>query len=77
VSDRERFLNHINGRFVEPQSGLYLPVWEPATGQQYAEVAASNRADVDAACEAALRASRACELGKPYPPSGAAKSSTP
>jgi aminomuconate-semialdehyde/2-hydroxymuconate-6-semialdehyde dehydrogenase len=31
-------------------------VFEPSTGQQYAEVAASNRADVDAACAAAERA---------------------
>ena len=58
MSDRERFLNFIDGRFVPSASGSYLPVFEPATGQQYAEVAASNRSDVSAACEAAERASR-------------------
>jgi aminomuconate-semialdehyde/2-hydroxymuconate-6-semialdehyde dehydrogenase len=56
VSDRERFLNFIDGRFVPPTRGEYLPVFDPATGQQYAEVAASNRSDVDAACIAAERA---------------------
>lgn len=56
MSDRERFLNFIDGRFVPPTRGEYLPVFDPATGQQYAEVAASNRSDVDAACIAAERA---------------------
>jgi aminomuconate-semialdehyde/2-hydroxymuconate-6-semialdehyde dehydrogenase len=59
VSERERFLNFIDGRFEPPARGEYLPVFEPATGQQYAEVAASNRSDVDAACEAAERAAPA------------------
>ena len=45
--------NYIAGEFVPPRSGEYLPVYEPATGEAYAEVAASNRADVDAACAAA------------------------
>lgn len=58
MSDPERFLNFIDGRFVPGARGAYLPVFEPATGQQYAEVAASDRADVSAACEAAERASR-------------------
>ncbi|HSQ57512.1 MAG TPA: aldehyde dehydrogenase family protein, partial [Gemmata sp.] len=54
----ERFLNHIDGKFVPPTTGEYLPVYEPATGQAYAEVAASVRLDVEAACAAAQRASR-------------------
>jgi aminomuconate-semialdehyde/2-hydroxymuconate-6-semialdehyde dehydrogenase len=58
VSERERFLNWIDGRFVPVASGAYLPVFEPATGQQYAEVAASNRSDVNAACESVERAAR-------------------
>jgi aminomuconate-semialdehyde/2-hydroxymuconate-6-semialdehyde dehydrogenase len=57
VSERERCLNYIDGRFVPPNSGEYLPVYEPATGQVYAEVAASDRTDVEAACRAAERAS--------------------
>src|SRR5262245_37336444 len=44
---------------MPPASGAYLPVYEPATGEVYAEVAAGNRADVDAACAAADRVSRA------------------
>lgn len=57
MSDRERFLNLIDGRFVPAGRGEFLPVYEPASGQQYAEVAASSRSDVDAACAAAERAS--------------------
>lgn len=53
MSERERFLNFINGRFVPPQGGDYWPVYEPATGQVYAEVAASRRDDVQTACAAA------------------------
>ena len=56
MAELERCLNYIDGRFVPPSTGKYLPVWEPATGQAYAEVAASDRADVDAACAAAERA---------------------
>jgi aminomuconate-semialdehyde/2-hydroxymuconate-6-semialdehyde dehydrogenase len=58
VSERERLLNHIGGEFVPPRRGAFLPVYEPATGEVYAEVAASDRADVDAACAAAERAAR-------------------
>jgi len=57
VSDRERFLNFIDGRFVPAGRGEFLPIYEPATGQQYAEVTASSWSDVDAACAAAERAS--------------------
>jgi aminomuconate-semialdehyde/2-hydroxymuconate-6-semialdehyde dehydrogenase len=63
VSEPERCLNSVDGRFVPPSRGTYLPVFEPATGQVYAEVAASDRTDVEAACRAAERASRSwCEL---------------
>jgi aminomuconate-semialdehyde/2-hydroxymuconate-6-semialdehyde dehydrogenase len=58
VSDRDQFLNFIDGRFVPPATGAFLPVYEPATGEVYAEVAASDRRDVDAACAAAERAAR-------------------
>ncbi|MCI0702061.1 MAG: aldehyde dehydrogenase [Planctomycetia bacterium] len=56
MSERTRLLNFIGGEFVPPKSASYLPVYEPATGEVFAEVVASNRADVDAACEAAERA---------------------
>jgi aminomuconate-semialdehyde/2-hydroxymuconate-6-semialdehyde dehydrogenase len=59
VSEHERFLNHIDGGFVPPKTGSYLPVWEPATSELYAIVAESDERDVNAACEAAARASRA------------------
>src|SRR5262245_7760769 len=59
VSRPERLLNSIAGEFVAPRSGEYLPVYEPATGDVYAEVASSNRADVDTACAAAQRAAPA------------------
>ncbi|VTS01183.1 2-hydroxymuconic semialdehyde dehydrogenase : 5-carboxymethyl-2-hydroxymuconate semialdehyde dehydrogenase OS=Fulvivirga imtechensis AK7 GN=C900_03217 PE=3 SV=1: Aldedh [Gemmata massiliana] len=58
MSERERLQNYIEGRFVAPVRGEYLPVYEPATGRPFAEVASSDRADVDAACIAAGRAAR-------------------
>ncbi len=57
MSDSPRFLNYIGGRLVPPTGAAYLPVFEPATGQQYAKVAASDARDVSAACEAAEIAS--------------------
>jgi AcrR family transcriptional regulator len=56
VSDLERCENYIDGRFLPPSSTTYLPVWEPATGQVYAEVASSTAPDVDAACGVAAGA---------------------
>jgi aminomuconate-semialdehyde/2-hydroxymuconate-6-semialdehyde dehydrogenase len=53
VSERQRFLNFIGGEFMSPNDRAYLPVYEPATGQVYAEVAASGRGDVYAATTAA------------------------
>jgi aminomuconate-semialdehyde/2-hydroxymuconate-6-semialdehyde dehydrogenase len=58
VAELERCPNYIDGRFVPAGNKTYLPVWEPATGQVYAEAAASDRTDVDAACAAAERATR-------------------
>ncbi len=52
----ERFANFVNGEFVDPRDGGWLPVHEPATGQAYAEVADSGAGDVDAAVEAAKAA---------------------
>ncbi|MDQ3510647.1 MAG: aldehyde dehydrogenase [Pseudomonadota bacterium] len=47
-------LHHlINGEPREPASGLWLDVMEPANGRVYAEVAAGNASDVDAAVAAA------------------------
>lgn len=50
--------NYINGCFVSAQSGYTLPVYEPATGQAYANAPVSDAADVDAAVAAAKGAAK-------------------
>lgn len=45
--------NFINGQWVEPQSGEYADVVNPATGDVIGQVPYSNQGDVDAAVEAA------------------------
>ena len=45
--------NYIGGEFIPAHSGQTLPVFEPATGEQYAEVAESNEHDIEQAVEAA------------------------
>jgi aminomuconate-semialdehyde/2-hydroxymuconate-6-semialdehyde dehydrogenase len=60
----KRLLNYINGRLIEPASGIYLPVIEPATGVQYAEVPDSGASDIHLATEAA---SSALELWSSMP----------
>lgn len=52
----ERFENYIDGAFVPPAGARYLPVCEPATGQAYAEVAASGADDVERAVASAQKA---------------------
>ena len=52
----ETLANFINGQFVEPISGNYLDVFEPATGQIYASVPDSNGQDVETAIAAAEQA---------------------
>src|ERR1044072_1201459 len=50
-------LNHwIDGRIVEGTSGRTGPIWNPATGEQQAEVDFASVADVDTAVAAALDA---------------------
>jgi len=48
--------NYIDGRLCAPRSARYLDVFEPATGQAYADCPDSDMADVDAAVAAAQRA---------------------
>lgn len=55
-AERPRFRNFIDGAFVDPAGGAWMPVHEPATAGAYAEVAASGAADVEAAVDAAARA---------------------
>jgi len=52
----ETLANFINGQFSDPNSGNYLDVFEPATGQVYARVPDSNEHDVNTAIEAAEKA---------------------
>ena len=52
----ETLANFINGHFSDPNSGNYLDVFEPATGQVYARVPDSNGHDVNTAIEAAEKA---------------------
>ena len=52
----EHFANFVNGEFVSPEGDEWLPVFEPATGQPYAEVADSGAPDVEAAVAAAFAA---------------------
>lgn len=49
----ERILNFWGGRFAEPCSGRYLPVFNPTDGKQYAEVALSTGRDLELALSAA------------------------
>lgn len=48
--------NFINNQYVAPISGQYLPVYEPATGQPYAQVPDSDARDVALAVSAAKAA---------------------
>lgn len=52
----ETLANFINGQFSDPNSGNYLDVFEPATGQVYARIPNSNGQDVNTAIEAAEKA---------------------
>ena len=52
----ETLANFINGQFSDPNSGNYLDVFEPATGQVYAKVPDSNEDDINTAIEAAEKA---------------------
>lgn len=51
--------NLIDGRIVAPARGIYLDVFEPATGAVFARCPDSDTTDVDAAVDAASRAASA------------------
>jgi aminomuconate-semialdehyde/2-hydroxymuconate-6-semialdehyde dehydrogenase len=48
--------NYVDGRLCAPRSGRFLDVFEPATGQHYADCPDSDQSDIDAAVTAAQRA---------------------
>ncbi|MEA1882840.1 MAG: aldehyde dehydrogenase [Candidatus Marinimicrobia bacterium] len=52
----ELIANYINGKFILPISKSYLDVYEPATGQVYAQVPDSNQKDIEIAVKAATNA---------------------
>ena len=52
----DRVENYIDGKQVAPLSGAYSPLVDPATGEAYLEAPLSGPDDIDAACDAALRA---------------------
>lgn len=51
-----RLKNFVNGEFVDPKSGQYLPNYEPATGQIYSESPDSDAIDVVFAIQSAQKA---------------------
>ena len=51
-----RIKNYINGEFVEPSQGEYLPNYNPSTGQVYSELPNSCEMDVAQAVVAARKA---------------------
>ena len=48
----------IDGRFVKPNSGQYIPSYDPTTGESWYELAEADSSDVDAAVGAARAAFR-------------------
>lgn len=52
----KRWLNYIDGRWTESQSGDVIPVEDPSTGEHLADIARAGAAEVDAAVDAARRA---------------------
>src|ERR1035437_5496015 len=45
--------NYINGELIEPSSGKYLDVYNPATGKVYAQLPDSELQDIEWAVKAA------------------------
>ena len=56
MSDLPQYQNLINGKLCAPASGRYLDVENPATGEIWAQIPASDHGDVDTAVEAAAAA---------------------
>lgn len=54
----QRFGLYIDGKHVPPQAGRYLPTLNPYDGKPWAEIAAADTNDVDAAVQAAHRATQ-------------------
>lgn len=53
-----KLTNYVNGKWQEAAGGSFVPVWNPATGEELAQVQMSSAADVDAAVKAAKAAQK-------------------
>src|SRR5436309_316815 len=51
-----RFGHFINGKWRDPQDGVFFDTTDPATGEKIASVSQGSSADVDAAVKAARKA---------------------
>lgn len=60
-----RFALHIDGEDRPASRGAWLPVFDPCTGEPWADVAAGDAADAEAAVDAAARAAPAWAALKP------------
>ena len=56
VKLKKKYGHYINGKFVDPQSGVYFKTVNPATEEVIAEIAHGNDADIDLAVAAARKA---------------------
>jgi aminomuconate-semialdehyde/2-hydroxymuconate-6-semialdehyde dehydrogenase len=61
----QKWSNFIGGREAGPVGGEWLDVFEPATGQVYAQIPQSSSADVELAVEAAQKAAPAWMAASP------------
>lgn len=52
----QQLQNFIDGQFVDPQNGKFVPSFNPATGEPFLQVPDSDAEDIDAAVEAAKKA---------------------
>jgi acyl-CoA reductase-like NAD-dependent aldehyde dehydrogenase len=65
VAAVQRFDLFINGKWVKPRSGNYLPDYNPWTGELFAEVADADEADVDDAVQACASAQKQWKTWQP------------
>ena len=53
-----KLTNYVNGKWQEAAGSNFVPVWNPATGEELAQVQMSSAAEVDAAVQAAKAAQK-------------------
>jgi len=52
----KRILNFIDGEFIRPIHGAFMPNYDPALGEVYGEIPDSDEEDIEKAIEAADKA---------------------